>query len=543
MFNPRQYGIAQGSLIAKSIHQEDLQCNESSVNNRRKPLPPKVASANAFGRGRGRGGRGVGRGGRGFATRGMNSHRGGGGGGGGVGNFASSRAFHKSLSQIPNLPSPSTSSAPTMISNEVTTRPEVSGITYNASSTSSHPRSSQPQAWKGKAVSRRAAQDENPRPTKRLRMDDAFEQSYTSAPDTTHSPRFLSAGDAVSTPAAAKNVRPRNLPSSQLHSGRLPPHIPTKIAISTIEHDSSTTPPGQSQGMKRKREVFQNEKLGPAETQSILPSKLDTKAPFRTFAINPALPPAVKAVSSYRPPQMPKAATSMDERPNNVLSDNINANPPYISTTHASSSPTSSAMPSLSSMRSPPYATQETMSQYEVPLCLQPKSIELASTTSLSLVPRSSDTQPVPSTLTAHVKKELPSSLPVVKTSPIASPLAPVKTENEGSSTSLADDPHVSAKVTDVIVIKQEPDPSEPIIPQRKLVTESCSFYPIPQNCRKSAPNYKDNRVEYFRKEYKRLREFGLTKQKVVFRDDGLAIEWTSPVPVWSDTLLPEVWT
>lgn len=86
MFNPRQYGIAQGSLIAKSIHQEDLQCNESSVNNRRKPLPPKVASVNAFGRGRGRGGRGVGRGGRGFATRGMNSHRGGGGGGGG-GNF------------------------------------------------------------------------------------------------------------------------------------------------------------------------------------------------------------------------------------------------------------------------------------------------------------------------------------------------------------------------------------------------------------------------------------------------------------------------
>ncbi|KAF9451169.1 hypothetical protein P691DRAFT_773365 [Macrolepiota fuliginosa MF-IS2] len=88
--------------------------------------------------------------------------------------------------------------------------------------------------------------------------------------------------------------------------------------------------------------------------------------------------------------------------------------------------------------------------------------------------------------------------------------------------------------------IKQEPpDPAEVIIPQRRLVTESCSFYPIPDNCRKSVPGYKDNRIGFFRKECKRLQSFGLTKQKVIFRDDGLAIEWISPVPVWSDTLLP----
>jgi hypothetical protein len=77
MFNPRLYGVAQGSLIAKSIHQEDLQCNESSVRGRRKALPPKIASATPKTFPPGRGGRGGWRGGRGFVR----------GRGGGSGHF------------------------------------------------------------------------------------------------------------------------------------------------------------------------------------------------------------------------------------------------------------------------------------------------------------------------------------------------------------------------------------------------------------------------------------------------------------------------
>lgn len=58
MFNPRQYGAATNSFIAKSIHQEDLQCNET-INDRRQSLPPRIASTapapirRGVGRGRG----------------------------------------------------------------------------------------------------------------------------------------------------------------------------------------------------------------------------------------------------------------------------------------------------------------------------------------------------------------------------------------------------------------------------------------------------------------------------------------------------------
>jgi hypothetical protein len=67
--------------------------------------------------------------------------------------------------------------------------------------------------------------------------------------------------------------------------------------------------------------------------------------------------------------------------------------------------------------------------------------------------------------------------------------------------------------------VKQEkPDPDEVVI-QRKFVTESCSFFPIPANCRKSSgPEYKENRIALFRKEYRRLQNFGLRKERVVFR-------------------------
>ncbi len=123
-----------------------------------------------------------------------------------------------------------------------------------------------------------------------------------------------------------------------------------------------------------------------------------------------------------------------------------------------------------------------------------------------------------------------------------------VKAEDSEAFLLGSEAPETKTRDTPVVArIKEElPDPSEVIIPERKLVTESCSFYPIPNDCRKFAPGYKENRVAFFQNEYKRLQSFGLRKRKVVFRcvlflllswnkenntvffgrDDGMAIEW-----------------
>lgn len=86
--------------------------------------------------------------------------------------------------------------------------------------------------------------------------------------------------------------------------------------------------------------------------------------------------------------------------------------------------------------------------------------------------------------------------------------------------------------------IKIEKRSSSP--PPRHLVKESCSFYPLPEDCRKSNPEYMKNRQAFFSREYNVLKYLGLKRKKVIFRDDGMVIEWTSNTPVWSDTLRPE---
>ncbi|KAG6910055.1 hypothetical protein DXG01_013501 [Tephrocybe rancida] len=78
----------------------------------------------------------------------------------------------------------------------------------------------------------------------------------------------------------------------------------------------------------------------------------------------------------------------------------------------------------------------------------------------------------------------------------------------------------------------------------RRLVTQACALYPLPNNCRKmnpkSNPEYVKHRSAFVAKERAVLKRKGLKATNVLFRDDGMVIEWTSPVPVWSDTLLPE---
>ncbi|KIM34713.1 hypothetical protein M413DRAFT_33076 [Hebeloma cylindrosporum] len=92
-----------------------------------------------------------------------------------------------------------------------------------------------------------------------------------------------------------------------------------------------------------------------------------------------------------------------------------------------------------------------------------------------------------------------------------------------------------------VVDIKAEPRSPTPPLPQPKLVTESCEFYPLPESCQKSNPDYRENRKRFFQEKNSHLISLGLKKTKVFYRDDGLVIEWTSKVPVWSDTLQPDI--
>ncbi|RDB23421.1 hypothetical protein Hypma_008935 [Hypsizygus marmoreus] len=92
--------------------------------------------------------------------------------------------------------------------------------------------------------------------------------------------------------------------------------------------------------------------------------------------------------------------------------------------------------------------------------------------------------------------------------------------------------------------IKPEPrTPSPAPPPSRRLITESCQLYPLPPSCRKhpsSNPDYVKNRNALIAKERAILRGRGLRVVNVLFRDDGMVLEWKSDVPVWEDTLLPE---
>jgi hypothetical protein len=86
--------------------------------------------------------------------------------------------------------------------------------------------------------------------------------------------------------------------------------------------------------------------------------------------------------------------------------------------------------------------------------------------------------------------------------------------------------------------------PSLPLLiePERKLIRQSAKFFPMPASCRKSNPQFAEERRSYFRQQCKELLKLGLKKTKAFwrcvyllhyvicshygFRDDGLVIEW-----------------
>ncbi|KAF8877911.1 hypothetical protein BD779DRAFT_1556274 [Infundibulicybe gibba] len=88
-------------------------------------------------------------------------------------------------------------------------------------------------------------------------------------------------------------------------------------------------------------------------------------------------------------------------------------------------------------------------------------------------------------------------------------------------------------------MVKQEFIPAA--IPERRLIRESCSFFPLPANCKKTHNDYQMNRKLFYKRELRKLIAHGLEKTRAFIREDGMVIEWKSPVPVWSDTLEPEV--
>ncbi|TFK51966.1 hypothetical protein OE88DRAFT_1644568 [Heliocybe sulcata] len=102
------------------------------------------------------------------------------------------------------------------------------------------------------------------------------------------------------------------------------------------------------------------------------------------------------------------------------------------------------------------------------------------------------------------------------------------------------------------VAIKSDPDPlfgpsdlavDDPMSAQceRPLVTSgSIRVHPIPEWCSKRVKNWNQNRKAWAKSEVSKVKKGKhIECPRVLFRDDGLIIDWTSSMPVYSDTLLP----
>lgn len=77
--------------------------------------------------------------------------------------------------------------------------------------------------------------------------------------------------------------------------------------------------------------------------------------------------------------------------------------------------------------------------------------------------------------------------------------------------------------------IKLEPRSSSPIqfTPERTLVTAGTTRYaPLPPELIKGYPNYLVNRAKWAKPKHAKLTARGLVVNRVIFRADGLAIDW-----------------
>ena len=95
-----------------------------------------------------------------------------------------------------------------------------------------------------------------------------------------------------------------------------------------------------------------------------------------------------------------------------------------------------------------------------------------------------------------HQRKSFTMQQPVIQQRPATSDIVPVDIKAEPRS----------------------PTPPHPIKPQPKLVTESCEFYPLPDSCNKSNPDYRGNRKRFFQQKNSHLISMGLKKAKAFYR-------------------------
>lgn len=82
----------------------------------------------------------------------------------------------------------------------------------------------------------------------------------------------------------------------------------------------------------------------------------------------------------------------------------------------------------------------------------------------------------------------------------------------------------VSAIVPNILTetsIKEEPhtpSPAQSLRMERSLITSSCKFYPIPENCKKSCLGYKESRMVFCKEKTQELSRLGLKTMKSIFR-------------------------
>ncbi|KAI0313197.1 hypothetical protein OF83DRAFT_573933 [Amylostereum chailletii] len=94
-----------------------------------------------------------------------------------------------------------------------------------------------------------------------------------------------------------------------------------------------------------------------------------------------------------------------------------------------------------------------------------------------------------------------------------------------------------TATVPTEVRVKRERTSSPEIVAVRKPVTSGSKFYKIPPQCKRTCPDYRNNRSQWAEKEVKALVRMGLKVVKYFIRDDGMSID--CPKPVMNDTLLP----
>ncbi|KAJ7484616.1 hypothetical protein FB451DRAFT_1393149 [Mycena latifolia] len=171
---------------------------------------------------------------------------------------------------------------------------------------------------------------------------------------------------------------------------------------------------------------------------------------------------------------------------------------------------------------------------------------------------KTSTTLPTPAT-TPTVPEQTEPTLPIVVSRDPSSPPptkrrrvaeAPIPIKIEDSPIPLSPPPqiqpqqHPEASPPSTPRVKLEartpsPPPADPPPVRRAVTSGSKRYFPVPPNCTRIDPDYIANRRNWARRECAVLRDLGLHVDKFFFRDDGMVIEWTSPAPVWLDTLRP----